>query len=123
MSSVTPDVAAAAAANVLLCPVYVSCQVSHLTSLLLLLLLLSQMFGEGKHPHMSVTSPVSHLTSLLLLLQMFGEGKHPHIERLFETRLAPFLSQKAFNFWSTRLWYFKQGLYYQGGMVSTCYAS
>jgi betaine lipid synthase len=48
---------------------------------------------------------------------MFGEGKHPHIERLFETRLAPFLSQKAFNFWCTRLWYFKQGLYYQGGMV------
>jgi betaine lipid synthase len=48
---------------------------------------------------------------------MFGEGKHPHIERLFETRLAPFLSQKGFNFWCTRLWYFKQGLYYQGGMV------
>lgn len=51
--------------------------------------------------------------------QLFGEGRHPHIERLFETRLAPFLSQKAFNFWSTRLWYFKQGLYYQGGMVSS----
>jgi betaine lipid synthase len=55
-------------------------------------------------------------------MQMFGEGKHPHIERLFETRLAPFLSQKAFNFWSTRLWYFKQGLYYQGGMVRGCAA-
>ncbi|KAF6256794.1 hypothetical protein COO60DRAFT_1656840 [Scenedesmus sp. NREL 46B-D3] len=53
--------------------------------------------------------------------QMFGEGKHPHIERLFETRLAPFLSQKAFNFWSTRLWYFKQGLYYQGGMGKLCW--
>lgn len=50
--------------------------------------------------------------------QMFGEGRHPNIDRLFETRLAPFLSQKAFNFWSTRLWYFKDGLYYQGGMVS-----
>lgn len=49
--------------------------------------------------------------------QLFGEGKHPHIERLFETRLAPYLTQKAYNFWSTRLWYFKQGLYYQGGMV------
>ncbi|WIA39165.1 hypothetical protein OEZ86_005292 [Tetradesmus obliquus] len=53
--------------------------------------------------------------------QMFGEGKHPHIERLFETRLAPFLSQKAFNFWQTRLWYFKQGLYYQGGMGKLCW--
>jgi betaine lipid synthase len=54
----------------------------------------------------------------LLLLQLFGEGKHPDIDRLFETRLAPFLSQKAFNFWSSRTWYFKEGLYYQGGMVS-----
>jgi betaine lipid synthase len=54
-------------------------------------------------------------------VQLFGEGKHANIERLFETRLAPFLSQKAFSFWSTRLWYFKEGLYYQGGMVSdTC---
>lgn len=49
---------------------------------------------------------------------MFGEGRHPHIERLFETKLAPFLSQSANHFWSSRLWYFKRGLYYQGGMVS-----
>lgn len=115
--------------------------------------------------------------------QMFGEGVHPDIDRLFETRLGPFLSQKvrvreregctvqsvavpsaslhmrphhiiaarlalttdtqrththslvctcvfvphthwtgghtpqAYAFWSTRLWYFKTGLYYQGGMV------
>jgi hypothetical protein len=55
--------------------------------------------------------------SLTHQTQMFGEGVHPDIERLFETRLAPFLSQKAFNFWSTRLWYFQTGLYYQGGMV------
>jgi betaine lipid synthase len=54
-------------------------------------------------------------------VQLFGEGKHADIDRLFETRLAPFLSQKAFSFWSTRLWYFKEGLYYQGGMVrDTC---
>lgn len=50
--------------------------------------------------------------------QMFGEGRHPRIKQLFETKLAPFLSQKSYEFWSTRLWYFKQGLYYQGGMVS-----
>ncbi len=48
---------------------------------------------------------------------MFGEGRHPHIERLYETKLAPFLSQSANHFWQSRLWYFKQGLYYQGGMV------
>lgn len=49
---------------------------------------------------------------------MFGEGRHPHIERIFDTKLAPFLSQSATHFWRSRLWYFKQGLYYQGGMVS-----
>ena len=48
---------------------------------------------------------------------MFGEGRHPHIERLYDTKLAPFLSQSANHFWQKRLWYFKQGLYYQGGMV------
>jgi betaine lipid synthase len=51
------------------------------------------------------------------LWQMFGEGRHPRIEEIFERQLGPFLSQKAYNFWSTRLFYFKQGLYYQGGMV------
>ena len=50
---------------------------------------------------------------------MFGEGRHPHIDRLFETKLAPFLTQSANHFWSSRLWYFKRGLYYQGGMVSS----
>jgi len=49
---------------------------------------------------------------------MFGEGRHPHIERLYDTKLAPFLSPSANHFWQNRLWYFKQGLYYQGGMVS-----
>lgn len=24
---------------------------------------------------------------------MFGEGRHPHIECIYETRLAPFLTQ------------------------------
>lgn len=48
---------------------------------------------------------------------LFGEGRHPHIQRLFETKLAPFLSQSAIHFWQNRLWYFQNGLYYQGGMV------
>ena len=48
---------------------------------------------------------------------MFGEGRHPHIDSVYETKLAPFLSQSANQFWQNRLWYFKNGLYYQGGMV------
>ena len=32
--------------------------------------------------------------------------------------LAPFMSQTAITFWQDRMWYFDQGLYYQGGMVS-----
>lgn len=36
---------------------------------------------------------------------------------LFERKLAPFLSQTSIEFWKPRLWYFQQGLYYQGGMV------
>ncbi len=47
-------------------------------------------------------------------------GKHPRFEELYERRLAPFLSQKAHSFWSTRTWYFREGLYYQGGMVRAC---
>eukprot|EP00891_Asterochloris_glomerata_P001660 jgi/Astpho2/1660/e_gw1.00032.33.1_t len=47
---------------------------------------------------------------------LFGEGRHPHARRLFETRLAPFMSQTAITFWQDRMWYFDQGLYYQGGM-------
>ena len=49
--------------------------------------------------------------------RMFGEGRHPHIQHIYETRLAPFLSQSANTFWQSRLWYFQNGLYYQGGMV------
>lgn len=48
---------------------------------------------------------------------MFGEGRHPRIDALFERKLAPFLSQTSNQFWSRRLSYFKEGLYYQGGMV------
>lgn len=49
--------------------------------------------------------------------QLFGEGVHPQAERLYETRLAPFLTQSSTAFWNTRLHYFKSGLYFQGGMV------
>jgi betaine lipid synthase len=46
----------------------------------------------------------------------FGDGVHPHTRRIYETQLAPFMSQTSNNFWRNRLWYFSQGLYYQGGM-------
>lgn len=49
----------------------------------------------------------------------FGDGVHPHAKRIYEAQLAPFMSQTANNFWRNRLWYFSQGLYYQGGMVRT----
>lgn len=49
--------------------------------------------------------------------QLFGEGKHSDVEKLYERKLAPFLTQTSHRFWKDRLWYFKQGLYYQGGMV------
>lgn len=53
--------------------------------------------------------------------QMFGEGVHPRIEDLYEKKLAPFLSQTSSAFWSKRLWYFRDGLYYQGGMGKLCW--
>ena len=48
---------------------------------------------------------------------MFGEGKHLGIDKIYEAKLAPFMTQTSLRFWNSRLWYFKQGLYYQGGMV------
>ena len=50
--------------------------------------------------------------------KMFGEGKHLGIDKIYEAKLAPFMTQTSLRFWSSRLWYFRQGLYYQGGMVS-----
>ena len=49
--------------------------------------------------------------------KMFGEGKHLGIDKIYEAKLAPFMTQTSLRFWSSRLWYFRQGLYYQGGMV------
>mmetsp|Transcript_20159 Transcript_20159/g.56144 ORF Transcript_20159/g.56144 Transcript_20159/m.56144 type:complete len:687 (-) Transcript_20159:861-2921(-) len=53
--------------------------------------------------------------------QMFGEGRHPRIESIYERTLAPFLSQTSNKFWCKRLWYFKKGLYFQGGMGNLCW--
>ncbi|XP_024520609.1 uncharacterized protein LOC9660589 [Selaginella moellendorffii] len=48
--------------------------------------------------------------------KMFGEGVHPTFESLLEKELVPFLSQGAVNFWRKKARYFKDGLYYHGGM-------
>uniref|UniRef100_A0A7S0URH5 Betaine lipid synthase n=1 Tax=Polytomella parva TaxID=51329 RepID=A0A7S0URH5_9CHLO len=53
--------------------------------------------------------------------KLFGEGRHPQAAEIFEDKLAPFLSETAYSFWSKRLWYFQQGLYYQGGMGKLCW--
>lgn len=49
---------------------------------------------------------------------LFGEGRHADFPRLYERELSPFLTQTSHAFWRDRLHYFRQGLYYQGGMVS-----
>lgn len=48
--------------------------------------------------------------------QMFGEGVHPKFLTLLERELGPFLSQGAANFWRQKAYYFKNGIYYHGGM-------
>ena len=48
--------------------------------------------------------------------KMFGEGRHENIAEIFESKLAPWLSQGSLNFWSKKLHYFKDGLYYHGAM-------
>ncbi|CAL5226880.1 g9753 [Coccomyxa viridis] len=53
--------------------------------------------------------------------KMFGEGKHLGIDKIYEAKLAPFMTQTSLRFWNSRLWYFKQGLYYQGGMGKVVY--
>ncbi|KAL6768795.1 BTA1 [Auxenochlorella protothecoides x Auxenochlorella symbiontica] len=47
---------------------------------------------------------------------LFGEGRHADFPRLYERELSPFLTQTSHAFWRDRLHYFRQGLYYQGGM-------
>ncbi|WPT16758.1 hypothetical protein PSENEW3_00004766 [Picochlorum sp. SENEW3] len=48
--------------------------------------------------------------------KLFGEGRHENFPELFEKKLAPFLSQNSLKFWRTKQYYFRDGLYYHGGM-------
>jgi betaine lipid synthase len=48
--------------------------------------------------------------------KLFGEGKHENFPELLEKELAPFMTQKSIKFWRSKAYYFKDGLYYHGGM-------
>jgi betaine lipid synthase len=47
---------------------------------------------------------------------LFGEGRHVKAEALFFRKLAPFMTQTSVKFWKNKIHYFKDGLYYHGGM-------
>ncbi len=106
-----------------------------------------QLFGEGVHPridevracacvgcgHGSVGSrndltqhgPVERMAACPCRMCSdsclgFTSDRTRAPSQVYETHLAPFLSQTSNSFWSSRLWYFKQGLYFQGGMVRSC---
>ncbi|CAI7858224.1 unnamed protein product [Closterium sp. NIES-54] len=48
--------------------------------------------------------------------KMFGEGVHENFPELLERELVPFLSQGATNFWRWKKYYFRNGIYFHGGM-------
>ncbi|CAI5999109.1 unnamed protein product [Closterium sp. NIES-64] len=48
--------------------------------------------------------------------KMFGEGVHEGFPELLERELVPFLSQGATNFWRWKKYYFRNGIYFHGGM-------
>ncbi|GAQ92949.1 betaine lipid synthase [Klebsormidium nitens] len=48
--------------------------------------------------------------------KIFGEGRHERFEELLQRELGPFLSQGALKFWRKKAYYFKDGMYYHGGM-------
>ena len=82
---------------------------------------LSIHWNKARCQQASLCSPSCRQLPFEDFWQLFGEGKHPQAERLYEHKLAPFLTQTSHKFWKDRLWYFKQGLYYQGGQVSTSF--
>lgn len=48
--------------------------------------------------------------------KLFGDGKHADIDHIFYAKLAPFMSERAQDFWGKRLYYFKNGFYFYGSM-------
>lgn len=86
------------------------------------------LFGEKSSLDGSLGNVAGHAFVQLLTMcrqlpfedvwKLFGEGKHSNARQLYESKLAPYLTQASSNFWSKRLWYFDKGLYFQGGQVS-----
>ena len=53
--------------------------------------------------------------------KMFGEGKLENIEIVYRKHLMPFMTQNSIDFWNKKLYHFKRGLYYAGGMGKVCW--
>lgn len=46
--------------------------------------------------------------------KMFGEGVHPEFQTLLDSRISPFLSEHAYNFWKNNSAFLKTPFYYTG---------
>ena len=53
--------------------------------------------------------------------KMFGEGKFENIDSVYRKHLMPFMTQNSIDFWNRKLYHFKRGLYYAGGMGKVCW--
>lgn len=47
--------------------------------------------------------------------KLFGEGYHADINTIYDT-IKYYMTKESQEFWNTRIWYFRKGLYNQGGM-------
>jgi len=46
--------------------------------------------------------------------QMWGEGRHPKFRELLDTKLSPFLTSHAYQFWRQNDTVFDKNFYYRG---------
>lgn len=47
-------------------------------------------------------------------VQMFGEGRHPNFRELLDTKISPFLTSHAYQFWRKKEHYFDSMFYRRG---------
>mgnify|MGYP002718686637 CR=1 FL=1 len=45
---------------------------------------------------------------------MFGEGRHPNFRELLDTKISPFLTSHAYQFWRKKEHYFDSMFYRRG---------
>ena len=48
--------------------------------------------------------------------KLFGEGIHEEFQEIFESKLAPYMSESSRAFWEKKHYYFRDGLYKHGSM-------